>query len=164
MSARATRERLLAALYGAAVLLFSLFLLAVPVRAFSAEIDLPVPTAVVYPGQSILDRGVIDARFSVPGASLSSYVVERGMLRDKIARRTLLPGKPIMLSDLKSPDIVRAGVPTNIVYREPGLMISAVGLPLASAGEGDMVRVRNVDSGVTISGLVSRDGTIEIVD
>jgi flagellar basal body P-ring formation protein FlgA len=163
MRERSRRDEVLVVLYGLGVLILSLLLMSIPVRAFAADIDLPVPASVVYPGQVVLDRGVIETRFRVPGANLSAYVVERGMLAGKVAARTLLPGKPIMLADLKSPDIVRAGVPARIVYREPGLTISGVGTPLASAGEGEEVRVRNVDSGVTIAGIVAADGSIEIL-
>lgn len=158
------RERWLVLFYGAIVFVASLLLLSIPVRAFAADIDLPVPASVVYPGQSVLDRGVVTSRFRVPGETLSSYVVERGMLDGRVAARTLLPGRPIMLADLKSPDVVRAGVPTQIVYREPGLTISGIGTPLMSAGAGQSIRVRNVDSGVTITGIVADDGTIEILN
>ena len=156
------RERLIVCLYGLGLFVLSLLLLSIPVRAFAAEIELPVPSAVIYPGQNILDRGVASAKFTVPGAKLSAYVVEEEMLTDKIAKRTLLPNQPILLSDLKSPDLVRAGVPTPIVYREGGVYISSLGLPLASAGEGENIRVRNVDSGITISGVVTADGSIEV--
>ncbi|MBC8130924.1 MAG: flagellar basal body P-ring formation protein FlgA [Rhizobiaceae bacterium] len=156
------RERALVCLYSLCLLVGSLVLLSIPVRAFAADIELPVPSVVVYPGQNILDRGVSAARFRIPGAKLSAYVIEEGMLSDKVAKRTLLPNKPIMISDLKSPDIVRAGVPTPIVYREAGVVISGLGVPLASAGEGEAIRVRNADSGVTISGVVAADGTIEV--
>lgn len=158
------RERLVALLYGGFVFVLSMLLLSIPVRAWAADIDLPVPASVVYPGQSVLDRGVVQTRFRVPGESLSAYVVERGMLEGRVAVRTLLPGRPIMMADLKSPDIIRAGVPTRIVYREPGLTISGVGTPLAAAGVGQQIRVRNVDSGVTITGIVAEDGSIEIVN
>ncbi|WP_182084925.1 flagellar basal body P-ring formation chaperone FlgA [Aureimonas sp. ME7] len=130
--------------------------------AGAADLNLPVPTAVVYPGQSVLDRGVISARFTVPGTQLSAYVVEEGMLKNRLARRTLLPNKPILLSDLKSPDAVTAGVPTTIVYREEGLFITGKGIPLQSVEAGQPVRVRNADSGVTISGVASEDGSIEV--
>ena len=156
------RERLIVSLYGLGLFLLSLLLLSIPVRAFAAEIELPVPSVVIYPGQNILDRGVAPAKFTVPGAKLAAYVVEEEMLTDKIAKRTLLPNQPILLSDLKSPDLVRAGVPTPIVYRESGVYISSLGLPLASAAEGENIRVRNVDSGITISGVVAADGTIEV--
>ncbi|WP_416355088.1 flagellar basal body P-ring formation chaperone FlgA [Aureimonas phyllosphaerae] len=130
--------------------------------AGAADLNLPVPTAVVYPGQSVLDRGVISARFTVPGNQLSAYVVEEGMLKDRIARRTLLPNQPILLSDLKSPDAVTVGQVATLIYREEGLLITGKGLPLQSAQAGQPVRVRNVDSGVLISGIASEDGSIEV--
>ena len=158
------RERLMVSLYALALFIVALFLMAIPVRAFAADIELPVPSVVVYPGQAILDRGVATAKFRIPGAKLAAYVVEEDMLTDKLARRTLLPNQPILLSDLKSPDLVRAGVPTPIVYRSRGIVISGLGLPLASAGQGEAVRVRNADSGITISGVVAADGSIEVRD
>ncbi len=130
--------------------------------AGAADLNLPVPTVVVYPGQSVLERGVISARFTVPGNQLSAYVVEEGMLKDRLARRTLLPNQPILLSDLKSPDTVTVGVPVTIIYREEGLLITGKGVPLQSAQAGQAVRVRNMDSGVTISGVASEDGSIEV--
>ena len=156
------RERPAAGLHGGAGLLAALVLLAAPVRALAADIDLPVPSAVVYPGQNIADKGISTIRFKVPAARLSSYVVEEGMLSERVARRTLLPNQPILLSDLKSPDIIRAGVPASIVYREGGVFITGLGTPLASAAEGDRIRVRNTDSGITINGIVQADGTIEV--
>ncbi len=130
--------------------------------AGAADLNLPVPTVVVYPGQSVLERGVISARFTVPGNQLSAYVIEEGMLKDRLARRTLLPNQPILLSDLKSPDAVTVGVTATLVYREEGLLITGKGVPLQSAQAGQPVRVRNIDSGVTISGIAAQDGTIEV--
>lgn len=157
------RERLVVCLYGLGVFVASVFLLAIPLKAFAADLDLPVPTVVIYPGQNILDKGIITSRFRIPGAKLAAYVIEEGMLKDKVAKRTLLPNKPIMMIDLTSPDIVRAGVPTAIIYREEGVTIQGLGLPLSSAAEGEQVRVRNADSGVTISGVVAADGSIEVM-
>ncbi|GGE23750.1 flagella basal body P-ring formation protein FlgA [Aureimonas endophytica] len=135
---------------------------AMPAQPASADIDLPVPAGVVYPGQSVSDKGLSRVRFRVPAAKLSAYVIEEGMLGDRVAKRTLLPNQPILLSDLKSPDIVRAGVNAPIVYREGGVFIAGIGMPLVSAAEGERIRVRNVDSGITINGVVQADGTIEV--
>ena len=158
------RERFVVRLYTVVIFVIALILMAIPIRALAADIELPVPSVVIYPGQAILDRGVASAKFRIPGAKLAAYVVEEGMLADKLARRTLLPNQPILLSDLKSPDLVKAGVPTTIVYRSGGVVISGLGLPLASAGEGEAIRVRNADSGITISGVVVADGSIEVRD
>ncbi|MCW4113699.1 flagellar basal body P-ring formation chaperone FlgA [Aurantimonas sp. MSK8Z-1] len=145
-----------------AALLLALALMLAPGRVLAADIELPVPTAIIYPGQAVLDRGVEQRKFRVPGDRLSAYVVEDQMLEGKLARRTLLPGEPILLADLKMPDLVKAGVATAIVYRDAVLTITSVGTPLRSAGAGEVVRVRNDDSGVIITGTVAEDGSIEV--
>lgn len=157
-------ERALLFAYASAVAIVALVLLAVPIRAFAADINLPVPNTVVYPGQTVLDHGVTDKPYRVPAKVLQDYVVEEAMLDGKVARRTLLPGKPILLSDLKAPDVVRAGVTATMVYRAGGLLITTIGTPLRSASEGESVRVRNNDSGLIVSGVVAADGSIEVGD
>jgi len=159
---RRPRTRTASRAAGLALIALGALLALTPAPALAADLTLPVPTSVVYPGQNVLDRGVMQMRFTVPGERLSAYVVEDGMLENRIARRTLLPNQPILLTDLKSPDAVTAGVPTTLIYRESGLIITGMGTPLQSAGPGQAVRVRNVDSGVTISGIASEDGTIEV--
>ncbi|WP_245413447.1 flagellar basal body P-ring formation chaperone FlgA [Mangrovicella endophytica] len=133
-----------------------------PIAARAADIELPTPQAVIYPGQSVLDKGVGSKRFRIPGERLTAYAIEEAMLNGKVARRTLLPNKPILLSDLKNPDIVKAGVGTTLVYRDGGLIITGPATPLQSGGEGETIRVRNSDSGIVVTGTVAADGTIEV--
>ncbi|WP_206455313.1 flagellar basal body P-ring formation chaperone FlgA [Aurantimonas marina] len=136
--------------------------LLVPVQSLAAELELPVPAAVVYPGQSVADRGVAYKAYIVKDEKLPLYVIEDEMLAGQVARRTLLPGKPILLSDLKTPDLVRAGAAVTLVFREGGLVITGLGTALRSAAEGEVVRVRNADSGVIVSGIVEANGSVRI--
>ena len=154
--------RIMALLYAVVLALAAMFLLSVPVRALSAELDLPVPTAVIYPGQSVTGSGLNHKAFIVKDDKLSLYVVDASELEGRVARRTLLPGKAIRLSDLKEPDLVRAGTPVTMVYSDAGLVITGQGTALRSAGEGEVIRVRNVDSGTIVSGVVASDGSIRI--
>lgn len=155
---RALLSSRLAAVTGLA----ALAALLVPVRGLAAELDLPVPAAVVYPGQSVADRGIARKAYIVKDEKLPLYVIEDEMLEGQVARRTLLPGKPILLSDLKTPDLVRAGAAVTLVFREGGLVITGLGTALRSAAEGEIVRVRNADSGVVVSGTVEADGSVRI--
>ena len=154
--------RFLAIAYASLVALAAIFILSVPVRALSAQLDMPVPTAVVYPGQSVFERGVEQKAYIVKDEKLGLYVADESMLEGRVARRTLLPGRPILLSDLKLADLVSAGTTVTLVFEADGLMITGLGIALQSAPEGQVVRVRNADSGVVISGVVARDGTIRI--
>ncbi len=42
-------------------------------------------------------------------------------------------------------------------------MITAAGSPLQDAAVGELIRVRNIDTGVIVSGTVMADGTIHVV-
>ncbi len=48
----------------------------------------------------------------------------------------------------------------RIVFTNGPLTITAGGAPLQNAAVGDLIRVRNTDSGIIVSGTVMEDGTI----
>ena len=50
----------------------------------------------------------------------------------------------------------------KLVYSEGGLLIMTEGAALQDGGVGDIVRVRNSDSGVTVTGAVQPDGSVKV--
>ena len=130
--------------------------------AASAELQMPVPVALVYPGQSIVERGLSVGDFVVKDDKVALFVLDETMLEGMVAKRTLLPGNAIRLTDIALPDLVKAGAQVTLVYREEGLVITGLGTALRSGSEGQEVTVRNLDSGTIVSGVVDRDGTIRI--
>lgn len=130
--------------------------------AKAAELDMPVPVTVVYPGQNILERGISTSAFIVKDDKIDLFALDEAMLAGLVAKRTLLPGKAIRMTDVKLPDLVKAGAQVTLVYREAGLVITGLGTALLAGAEGDLVKVRNRDSGIIVSGVVDSDGTIRI--
>jgi flagella basal body P-ring formation protein FlgA len=124
---------------------------------------LPVPTITIYPGDSIKDSWLVDREFS------PSFVAPRGGLIDsrapivgKIARRTLLAGAPIPWNAIMEPKTVANGAKVKIVFQEDGLTITTYGAALQAGGVGEIISVRNLDSGLIISGTVQADGSIRV--
>lgn len=130
--------------------------------AAAAELTLPVPAAVIYPGQDILGRGLSTGDFIVKDDKVELFVLEERMLEGMVAKRTLLPGNAIRMTDISLPDLVTAGSQVTLVYRETGLFITGLGTALRSGAMGDAVTARNLDSGVVVSGVVEADGTVRI--
>ena len=131
--------------------------------AIAAELQMPVPVAMVYPGQNIVERGLSLGDFIVKDDKVDLFVLDESMLAGMVAKRTLLPGNAIRLTDIALPDLVKAGSQVTLVYRESGLVITGLGTALASGAAGDLVKVRNLDSGIVVAGVVEQDGTIRIV-
>ena len=79
-----------------------------------------------------------------------------------MAIRTLLPGRSIPMAAVAPPRLFRAGAPVKMIYIDGGLMITCTGAALSDGVVGQPVNVRNNDSGVTVSGRVRSDGSVQV--
>jgi len=121
---------------------------------------LPVPVAVIYPGEIIRESMLVERAFAV-GAS-GSVTETKSALVGKVARRTLLPDQPIPPIAVDAPKVVSVNAPVKIVFDEGGMVIIAYGAALQAGAIGDLIRVRNQDSGLVVSGRVQADGSIRV--
>lgn len=105
----------------------------------------------------------MDREFSPSAAVAKGAVMEnRQSIVGKVARRTLLPGSPIPLNAIMDPKTVANGAKVKIVYEDSGLNITAYGAALQAGGVGEVISVRNLDSGLIVSGTVQPDGSIRV--
>lgn len=141
------------------VILLALTLFAV--RAASAD-TVVISTRAIYPGQEVagalLQNAEVDSSAQY-GANLAAAAQE---IAGMVATRTILPGRPISWTSLRKPHLVDAGKLVRVRYSNQGLTIFLTAMPLSPGSAGDLVQVRNVDSGKQISGLVLADGTIQV--
>ena len=78
------------------------------------------------------------------------------------ARVNLYAGRVIRASEIGAPAILERNQLVIMVYNIGLLSISAEGRVLDRAGVGELVRVMNLDSRLTVTGRVLFDGTIEV--
>jgi flagella basal body P-ring formation protein FlgA len=142
------------------VLVLILCLQADAVRA--AGIELPVPRQTIAAGTEISHQHLIERTFPARTAQQFAVSTDRSQLVGMIARRTLLPGQPVPVKSVEKPVLVRRGEPARLVFREQGLVIIMQVEALQNGGAGNFVRVRNIDSGLVVSGRVQEDGTIRV--
>jgi flagellar basal body P-ring formation protein FlgA len=126
------------------------------------ESRLPVPAVTIYPGDPIREEMLVDRAFAANFEGISSFVGAKYLLVGRSARRTLLPGQPIPTNAVEEPRLVTRGVPVKVIVEDEGLVIVAYGTPLQSGGVGALIRVRNVDTGVVVMGVVQADGSVRI--
>jgi flagella basal body P-ring formation protein FlgA len=130
--------------------------------SFAAGIELPVPSVTIYPGDVIGRNLLEDRSFQLRDGEAMAVFRERGNLEGKVARRTLIAGKPIPLNAVREADVIAQGKPVAIVFQAGGLTITGQGIPLQAGKVGDLLSVRNVDSGTVIKGIVQADGSIRV--
>lgn len=128
----------------------------------AADVKLVVPNVTIYPGDIIADAQIIDRDFPMGATGKIPIAEERSMVVGKVARRTLLPGKPIPLMGVRDPDTIARGGTVIAMYKAGGLTITSIVTPLRAGQVGDVIEARNIDSGQVIRGVVQADGTLRV--
>lgn len=143
-----------------AVAAASLFLAAGAAMAEMGTAIVPVTT--IFPGETIVESRVKAVDVTNPRLA-PGYARSMDEVLGRISRRTLVAGRTIPVTALRETFTVERGTSVRLVARMGSLTLSANGVPLADAMTGDVIRVRNTDSGVTVSGTVMADGTVEVM-
>jgi flagella basal body P-ring formation protein FlgA len=130
--------------------------------ALAASQQLPVPSVTIYPGDVIAGGMLTLGDFPAGTAENLAVAGSAEELVGKVARRTLLPGRLIARNAVSVPMVVQKGTIVPAVYRHGELTITASVLALQSGALGEVIQVRNIDSGKTIVGAVRPDGSIAV--
>lgn len=108
--------------------------------------------------QTVLSAGdVLERPGTTPGA-LTAPAEAVGME----ARVTLFPGRAIRPEDLQPPALVERNGRVTLHYRQGALDILTEGRALARGGEGDVIRVLNLQSRNTVTGRVGPGGIVSV--
>ncbi|WP_407943563.1 flagellar basal body P-ring formation chaperone FlgA [Methylobacterium sp. EM32] len=126
------------------------------------EMMLPVPTVTIYPGDTIKESMLRLQAYPTTYRARAAVIDAPLAVVGRTARRMLLPGEPVPVNAVDDPRLVSRGAPTQMIFEENGLVITAVGSPLQNGGLGETIRVRNTDTNRIVLGTVTADGRIKI--
>ncbi|MCC0004801.1 MAG: flagellar basal body P-ring formation protein FlgA [Methylobacteriaceae bacterium] len=130
----------------------------VATSAWADETIAPTPRGAIYPGEIIRENMLGEGAFELD--ELSNAIKTRGEAVGRVAKRTLFPGRPIGAAYLEDRYTIVNGSLVQLIYEQPGISIVASGLALQSARAGEAIRVRNVESGLAVTGTVSSAGKV----
>lgn len=138
------------------------FTLALVSAAAAQQAEVPVPRAVIYPGDVVTEAHLIDRQIPAETVGGATVFANRDGLVGKVAKQTLLPNAPISVSAVREPFAVKQGQPTVVVFEAGALVISGTATSLQPGAIGDTISLRNTDSGTTIRGVIQGDGTVRV--
>lgn len=78
------------------------------------------------------------------------------------ARTTLYPGRIILQSDVIDRAQIQRNTPVTLIYNSGILSIITDGRALEQGKIGDLIRVMNLESKITVVGTITGDGTVEV--
>ena len=138
-----------------ATAIFTVFVAFIAAGAVLAQSVTPVRA---IRSQSVIGPEDVElAEQSVPGA-----VAELAAVVGREARVTLYPGRPILTEQIGAPALVERNALVRMNYVRGPLRIVTDGRALDRAGAGEPVRVMNLTSRQTVTGVVAPDGSVEV--
>ncbi|HHY47241.1 MAG TPA: flagellar basal body P-ring formation protein FlgA [Firmicutes bacterium] len=81
----------------------------------------------------------------------------------KWAARTIQPGYPIERDCLEEAPVVTRGMRVTIVAEKGGVRVTGIGEALEDGHEGQVIRVRNLDTNRQVQGIVRDAATVEVI-
>jgi len=123
----------------------------------------PVWADAVVATRMIRAQSVIEAAdMTVVEADIPGALTDPAAAVGQEARVAIYPGRPIRPGDLGAPAIVERNQIVPLTYRTGTLSILTEGRALARGGVGDLIRVMNLASRSTVTGLIGPDGTVVV--
>ncbi|GIT91626.1 flagella basal body P-ring formation protein FlgA [Jannaschia pagri] len=76
------------------------------------------------------------------------------------ARVNLYPGRPVRQREVGMPTVIQRNAVVPLIFRRGGLVITLEGRALQRAGDGEPVRVMNLSSRSTVTGIATASGAV----
>ncbi len=121
-----------------------------------------VPRAVIYPGDKLDDTNLIERQLLVTPNNPPVFGEHEEDLLGKVARRTLLPGELIPEMAVRKENLVRQGRTYKMTYSSKFVSIIGVGVPLQSGSAGEIINVRNPETGIIVKARIEPDQTLSV--
>ena len=132
----------------------------VPAAASMAEDgSVLTPRVIIYPGETIRADMLAETPSALTPGEPS---VSRSALIGRIARKTLFPGQMIAETSVEDAKLVANGGHVQLTYERSGISITAAGQALQAGRVGDVIRVRNSESGIVVTGVVAPSGAVVV--
>lgn len=125
-------------------------------------VELPVLTRGLGKGKIIRaeDLGMVEMRAS---QSQQNTARDESDLIGLETKRALQANRPIRLSDVQTPILVKKGALVTMLVRTPAMSLSAVGQALEDGAKGDVIRILNPKSRKTVQGTVVSKGQVQMI-
>lgn len=124
--------------------------------------NFPVPNVAIQVGETLTENLIVERRLVANPIALRTHHSSREGVIGKVALKRLAAGAAIPLNALRSSHVFKEGERVTVEFLSGALSIRTVGVALQPGVIGGPVKVKNIDTGTIVTGVVRSDGIVEI--
>tara|TARA_R110002073_G_scaffold57768_2_gene146524 strand:+ start:961 stop:1704 length:744 start_codon:yes stop_codon:yes gene_type:complete len=132
----------------------------VPVT-ISATVDVVFSSRALTRGSLLSDEDIETRRVSLDKLPIG-YISDSGRLANFELIRPVRAGTPLTLNAVRSRKIVQQGQEVIIVAQTAGIQVRMTGEALKNGNFGDLIPVKNLNSGRTVEATILSDSTVSV--
>jgi flagella basal body P-ring formation protein FlgA len=124
-------------------------------------VDVPVPIRRIGRGELIHEDDL--EWISMPANQVNrNHLTDAGSIVGKSARRSVRPGEPLRMTDVRKPVVVAKNSLVTITFKTDRMQLTAQGRALDDGAKGEAVRVINTKSKTTVTGIATAADTVSV--
>lgn len=131
-------------------------------QAEQASAVFVVPTITLRAGDLLTEDNIKERRMYGNEIALRTHLTSKDAAVGKVARRTLLAGAAIHNDAVQSSAAFKEGDRVVLEFVSGGLHITSLGVALHTGRPGRAARVRSLETGSILTGLVNDRGVVEL--
>jgi flagella basal body P-ring formation protein FlgA len=131
-------------------------------QAEQASAVFVVPTITLRAGDLLTDDNVKERRMYGNDVAFRTHLTSKDSAIGKVARRTLPAGAAIHNEAVQAAAAFKQGDHVVLEFVSGGLRISSVGVALHTGRPGRAARVRSLETGSILTGVVNDRGVVEL--
>ncbi len=129
--------------------------------SYDTAVYIPMLSHDVERGEMISEADIISMKIQKRHSKIN-YAISNDALLGKVAKRRLHKYSPIHLSDVYKKPVVEKNNEVMIVLVKRSMTISAKAKAISSGFIGDTIKVRSIDSGKIMSGVIGENGIVYV--
>lgn len=128
---------------------------------YEEMIALPVARHRLHRGDEIVADDLDEIAYPISRLRKDTIVSAKQII-GKTPLRIVSKGRPIRLSELKTPNVLSKGARVQMRFLTPFMIISTTGEAMEDGAEGDSIKVRNFESGTIVEARIHSESEVVV--
>lgn len=124
-------------------------------------IMVPVASNYIKIGDTVQKSDIITKKVRLDKMQ-KGYATEFKEVVGMQAKKYIAAGNMFKINDISMPPVLKNNDPVNIVYSSGAINLKTTGVALGAGAVGDMIKVKNVNSGAVLLGQIINKNTVRV--
>lgn len=128
---------------------------------YETFLEVPITSRFIKAGTVVTSEDITITKIKATRIK-EQYIINAEDVVGKQAKKNLLAGAFVQSAELARPPVIKHNDPVNITYSSDLIRLKTSGIALGVGAIGDMIKVKNNDTGIVLLGQIINKNTVQV--